>query len=339
MSFQPSAFFQPPTKPSLRERVARIRRYLPSFPPSLPGPETESIRERASRDTTRIRKTWLARGIVVVIELVTLVAVEELLVSANKPGVRVGVLVVLVAIVPFTVLGVLYAWQAARAPFRQRKEWRGQIAAERRGFHKQIAAERGQSDVRWQAERKAFDNKSVETEDLRGQLGRAENELRELRPKLEAALAELERPFPAEVITHGIVTRHRFEFFRLLEIGIEVTNRDRVNGISLSFAAFYYYGEQPEDRLMLPPLPSDHSFFPLSDDVPRPPGRINVAPTKGKPANLVFMWYTDWDKTLAEKGIDKPLSIVGALRLEVTDHVSGTMIEMNGAVSRYPKPL
>jgi hypothetical protein len=149
--------------------------------------------------------------------------------------------------------------------------------------------------------------------------------------------AQLEYPFPAEIITGTIVTRHELGSFRVVEIWTEVTNRERLDGISLSFAAFYYFGD-PEERLTLPPLPQDRSSFPIPDDVPRSPGRIDVAPTKSKTVNLVFMWYTDWDKTLAEKGIDKPLSAVGALRLEVTDHVSGKTIEM-GAVSRYPEPL
>jgi hypothetical protein len=189
MVFQPSAF-QPPSKPSFRERVARLGRYLPSFPPSAPGPETESIRARAGRDTDRIKRTWLARGILIAIELAALVIVEEVLVSANKASVRVAVLIVLAAAVPFAVIGCVFVFQAARAPFRQRKEWRTQLSREREEARRCSKMERERAEERIAAERGAFEKKWNETEHLRGLLGDSENEARDLRVELEAVKAE-----------------------------------------------------------------------------------------------------------------------------------------------------
>jgi hypothetical protein len=181
----------PPRKSSLRERVARLRRYLPSFPPSSPSPETEGVWARARRDTGRIKKTWLARGIVVVIELATLVIVEEVLVSANRASVRVAVLILLVAAVPLAAIGVVYVFQAVRAPFRQRREWRAQLATERNEAKAHLDAELRSARAQIAREREAFDKQVSETERIRGLLGEAEEMIREFRARGATLASEI----------------------------------------------------------------------------------------------------------------------------------------------------
>jgi hypothetical protein len=255
MAFQPLGF-QPPSKPRLLERVTGLGRFLPSFPPSTRGPETESIRARARRDTSRIKRTWLARGILVVIELAALVTVEEVLVSASKASVRVAVLIVLVAAVPFVVIGWVYVFQAARAPFRQRKEWRVQLPREREEARARSEAERESAEERIAAERKAFEEKWQETEHLRGLLGEAENTIHELRSR--GATLESETPN----IVSRLITSWEDKSFDHPDhckfgANIEVTNRER-DRASVRFALIFHsqtmHSESEQDE---PPIRID----------------------------------------------------------------------------------
>jgi hypothetical protein len=255
MAFQSSGV-QPPPKPSFREKVARLSRYLPSFPPSTPGPESESIWGRARRDTNRIRGTWLARGIVVAIGLIALVIVEEVLVSASKASIRVAVLVVLVAAVPVLVIGCAYVVQVVRAPFRQRKEWRAKLPRERTEARKRSEAEQDRAEERIVAERKAFEDKWQEAERLRGLLGEAEDTIRELRSR--GATLESETPNIVSRLLNAWEDKS-FDHPDHCKFGaeIEVTNRER-DRASVRFALIFHsqtmHSESEQDE---PPIRID----------------------------------------------------------------------------------
>src|SRR5438874_13579011 len=98
------------------DRGMGIPPFIRRPPPTKPSPVDEGIRVRGKRDTGRLRKSWLVRGIVGVLGVIVAVAVEEVLVSANKPSFAVGLLTVVALVgVPFTALGVIWATQTALA--------------------------------------------------------------------------------------------------------------------------------------------------------------------------------------------------------------------------------
>jgi hypothetical protein len=130
--------------------------------------------------------------------------VAEILVSAHKASVFVGVLSALASLSVGTALsvGIVFLFQLSLSPFRQRSDWRRQIPKERTEAQRRLEASEKKGEERWQSERKAFDDQREETERLRGLLGTAEKELRDLaegvallrqeRDVARAALAELE---------------------------------------------------------------------------------------------------------------------------------------------------
>jgi hypothetical protein len=89
--------------------------------------------------------------------------------------------------------GLPFCWLWLTAPVAQRNEARSQMETDRAQYAEWRRAEESRfnaTDAQWREE---MERVQEQREDLRGQLGDAEKELRELRPKLEAAEAELER--------------------------------------------------------------------------------------------------------------------------------------------------
>jgi hypothetical protein len=172
-----------------------------------------------------------------VLGVVVAVVVEEILVSANKASVEVGVLTVVAVIgVPFAVLTLVFAGQTTLAPLRQRRDWRAQVYDERDRLDEQAQ--------NW---RDAFDRKYKETEDLRGQLGDALLANEGLAAENEQLQAELDRLLPLSKFPDLVIKTDTplhigtkdgtFGRESLIAVKILVVNRERERKAILRFPA------------------------------------------------------------------------------------------------------
>lgn len=149
--------------------------------------------------------------------------------------------------------------------------------------------------------------------------------------------AERDRPFPKVYVDAGAVWKPgRSKLWDLVAIKSHVTNQERTNGISLTFFLFYRYGPNAEDWFMVPP--AHQSFVDIPENLKLlqvHPVPLNLDPMKGDAGELVFVWHSEMGSGVEElRGVDDPLKEYRALRLQVTDHVSGRVIEI-GVPGRY----
>lgn len=332
MGFQPSAFFQPPERPSVRARMAVVRRYLPRLPPSPPSPETETAWARAKRDTGRIKGTWLFRGAVVVVEVATLITVEELLVSATRPGFKVGVLTLFVVAVPFTVLGCVYAFQAWRAPFRQRRDWRSTIMRQTKASAATMLERHALK------EQLALANTSREqeverTNQAQAQIAALNEELAELKARhFPAGLIAVEPYFYIDLSLEPGAKRPA----RALVFKARVTNRERTRHMNLTFDLAFVWIRKPDKEEYRTRLYMTHQRFGKNYESDLLPATLDVGDNRTREGYLSFDWdfWSDRrefirfindieDSGTFEAGED------GRFVLTIHDYISGESLELD----------
>lgn len=156
-----------------------------------PDPLAESVWSRARHETGVRRSSTTTIALVLVIDGLFAAGATEALVAANHPNLEVGLFTLLSVVLGTPVAyGLLYLFQACLAPLRQRDEARAQLQVEREQFSEAIGRETARFVEAANSYRESFDRKWAETEDIRGQLGRAEARVRELG---EGGVARAER--------------------------------------------------------------------------------------------------------------------------------------------------